>query len=114
MSLVPDAASFEPAMRAHFSVALHAPEDFEGMRRAGRLAAECLDMLIDEVVPGVTTEHLDTLAREFILDHGALPACLGYKGYTKTVCISPNHVVCHGIPGERSLRDGDIDRKSVV
>jgi len=84
------------------------PADFEGMRRAGRIAAECLDMLIPHVVPGVSTERLDTLAREFILDHGALPACLFYKGYSHTVCISPNHVVCHGIPSDRPLRDGDI------
>jgi methionyl aminopeptidase len=97
----------ERPIRTH-QIKVHGPEGFEGMRLAGRLAAECLDMLIDEVVPGVTTERLDTLAREFILDHGALPACLGYKGYTKTVCISPNHVVCHGIPGERQLREGDI------
>jgi len=89
-------------------VKLHTAEGFEGMRRAGRLAAECLDMLVPHVVPGVVTDHLDTLAREFVLDHGALPACLGYRGYTKTVCISPNHVVCHGIPGERTLREGDI------
>jgi len=89
-------------------IKLHSPEDFEGMRRAGRLAAECLDMLIPYVAPGVSTEYLDRLAREFVLDHGALPACLFYKGYSHTVCISPNHVVCHGIPGERSLRDGDI------
>src|SRR6202789_1339624 len=84
------------------------PTDFEGMRRAGRIAAECLDMLIPYVVPGVSTERLDTLAREFTLDHGALPACLYYKGYSHTLCISPNHVVCHGIPSERTLRDGDI------
>ena len=97
----------ERPIRTH-QIKVHGPEGFEGMRLAGRLAAECLDMLIDEVVPGVTTERLDDLAREFILDHGALPACLGYKGYTKTVCISPNHVVCHGIPGERQLREGDV------
>jgi methionyl aminopeptidase len=84
------------------------PGDFEGMRRAGRVAAECLDMLIPYVVPGVSTERLDQLAREFTLDHGALPACLYYKGYSHTLCISPNHVVCHGIPSERTLRDGDI------
>jgi methionyl aminopeptidase len=84
------------------------PADFEGMRRAGRIAAECLDMLVPHVVPGVSTEHLDKLAREFILDHGALPACLFYRGYGHTLCISPNHVVCHGIPGERTLREGDI------
>ena len=89
-------------------IKIHSPADFEGMRRAGKLAAECLDMLTPHVVPGVVTDHLDTLAREFILDHGAIPACLGYRGYTKTVCISANHVVCHGIPGERVLREGDI------
>jgi methionyl aminopeptidase len=89
-------------------IKIHAAEDFEGMRRAGRIAAECLDMLIPYVVPGVSTERLDALAREFTLDHGALPACLFYKGYSHTLCISPNHVVCHGIPGERTLREGDI------
>jgi len=92
-------------------IRIHRPEDFEGMRKAGRLAAECLDMLTPHVVPGVETDYLDTLAREFILDHGAYPACLFYKGYHHTVCISPNHVVCHGIPGGRTnlrLSDGDI------
>ncbi len=92
-------------------IRLHGPEAFEGMRKAGRLAAQCLDMLIPHVVPGVETAYLDDLAREFILDHGAYPACLFYKGYTHTVCISPNHVVCHGIPGTRTnmrLSSGDI------
>jgi len=89
-------------------IKIHAAEDFEGMRRAGRLAAECLDMLVPHVVPGVSTERLDALAREFTLDHGALPACLFYKGYSHTLCISPNHIVCHGIPSERTLREGDI------
>jgi methionyl aminopeptidase len=89
-------------------IKIHTAQDFEGMRRAGRLAAECLDMLTPHVQPGVTTEALDRLAREFVLDRGALPACLGYRGYGHTLCISPNHVVCHGIPGERTLREGDI------
>ena len=97
----------ERPIRTH-AIKVHDAEGFEGMRRAGKLAAQCLDMLVPHVVPGVLTEHLDDLAREFSLDHGALPACLGYKGYTKTVCISPNHVVCHGIPGPRALREGDI------
>ena len=78
------------------------------MRRAGKLAAECLDMLAPHVQPGVTTEYLDDLARAFVLDNGALPACLFYRGYAKTVCISTNHVVCHGIPGAKPLREGDI------
>jgi methionyl aminopeptidase len=89
-------------------IKIHGPDDFEGMRRAGRLAAECLDMLTPHVQPGVTTKALDDLARQFVLDHGALPACLGYRGYGHTLCISPNHVVCHGIPGERTLREGDV------
>jgi methionyl aminopeptidase len=108
MSLVPDATSFEPAIRAHFSVALHAPEDFEGMRRAGRLAAEVLDMLAPEVQPGVTTAHLDKLAYDYVVAHGAVPACLFYRGYRHTLCTSINHVVCHGIPNDKPLRDGDI------
>ena len=89
-------------------IKLHDADGFEGMRRAGRLAAECLDLLTPHVVPGALTDDLDRMAREFILQHGALPACLFYRGYAKTVCISPNHVVCHGIPGERTLREGDI------
>jgi methionyl aminopeptidase len=89
-------------------IKIHGPEGFEGMRAAGRLAAECLDMLTPHVKPGVSTLELDQLAREFALDHGALPACLFYRGYSNTLCISPNHVVCHGIPGERTLREGDI------
>jgi methionyl aminopeptidase len=89
-------------------IRLHDEAGFEGMRKAGRLAAECLDMLTPHVVPGVVTEDLDRLAREFILDNGALPACLGYRGYRHTLCISVNHVVCHGIPSERTLREGDL------
>ncbi|UPT64574.1 MAG: type I methionyl aminopeptidase [Hyphomonadaceae bacterium JAD_PAG50586_4] len=81
---------------------------FAGMRAAGRLAAECLDMLVAEVRDGVATARIDDLAREFVLDHGALPACVGYRGYRHTVCTSLNHVVCHGIPGDRALRSGDI------
>ena len=97
----------EPDSRAG-QIKIHRPEDFDGMRVAGRLAAECLDMLTPHVRPGVATAELDRLAREFTLDHGALPACLFYRGYSNTLCISPNHVVCHGIPGERTLREGDI------
>ena len=101
-----DAADAPP--RATNEIKLHGPESFEGMRRAGRLAAECLDMLIPHVVPGVTTQKIDDLAREFVLGHGGLPACLFYKGYRNTVCTSINHVVCHGIPGPKALKEGDI------
>lgn len=84
------------------------PADFEGMRKAGQLAAATLDMITPHVKPGVTTEELDTLCRHFIEKHGATPAPLGYKGYPKSICTSINHVVCHGIPDNRKLKEGDI------
>lgn len=89
-------------------IRLHDEEAFEGMRAAGRLVAEALDMIGQYVRPGVTTGELDDRIREFTLDHGAVPACLGYKGYEKTICTSINHVVCHGIPGDKVLKEGDI------
>ncbi len=96
------------ASAARGQIRLHDEAAFEGMRRAGRLAAECLDLLVREAKPGVTTAYLDDLARQFALDHDALPACLFYKGYRHTICTSINHVVCHGIPNDKPLRDGDI------
>ena len=90
------------------SIKLHGPEGFAGMRKAGRLAAECLDMLAPLVVPGVSTEELDRKAFEFVLDNGGIPACLGYRGYQHTTCTSINHVVCHGIPNPKPLKEGDI------
>ena len=89
-------------------IILHGPEDFAAMRHAGRLAAETLDMIVPHVRPGVTTGELDRLCHEFILAHGATPAPLNYRGFPKSICTSINHVVCHGIPGERRLIDGDI------
>jgi methionyl aminopeptidase len=108
MSQIPDLQVFEAARKANLGVALHDAAAFEGMRRAGQLAAEVLDLMVPEVKPGVTTAHLDRLAYEYVLDHGAVPACLGYRGYRHTLCTSINHVVCHGIPGDKPLRDGDI------
>ena len=89
-------------------IKLHGPEAFEGMRKAGQLAAEALDMLAKHVEPDVTTEALDDLVLEFALDHGAYPAPLNYRGFPKAICTSVNHVVCHGIPGPKPLREGDI------
>ena len=89
-------------------IKLHKPEDFEGMRRAGRLAAEVLDFVMPHVVPGVTTGELDKLCHDFIVEHGAVPAPLGYRGFPRSICTSINHVVCHGIPGDRRLDEGDI------
>ncbi|MCD8570655.1 MAG: type I methionyl aminopeptidase [Alphaproteobacteria bacterium] len=89
-------------------IELHTPDEFEGMRKAGKLAAETLDMITAHVVPGVTTEALDKLCHDFITKNGAIPAPLGYKGFPKSICTSINHVICHGIPGEKKLMDGDI------
>ena len=90
------------------TIKLHGPAGFEGMRKAGRLAAEILDALVDQVVPGVTTGALDDIVRQMTLDGGAVPATLGYRGYAHSCCISINHVVCHGIPSDKTLKDGDI------
>ena len=89
-------------------IVVYNPEDFEKMRRAGKLAAEVLDYITDYVDVGVTTGELDDLCRKYIESHGAVPACLGYHGYPKSTCISINHVICHGIPDDRKLADGDI------
>jgi len=93
--------------RSHV-IKLHGSEGFEGMRRAGRLAAEILDALVPQVVPGITTDEIDAIVQRITLEAGGVPATLGYRGYTKSCCTSINHVVCHGIPGDKILKDGDI------
>jgi methionyl aminopeptidase len=90
------------------AIKLYGPEGFAGMRAAGRLAAEILDEVAAHVVPGVTTQAIDDLVFSMMRAAGAVPATLGYRGYTHSCCTSINHVVCHGIPGDRVLRDGDI------
>jgi methionyl aminopeptidase len=90
------------------AIRLYGPEDFAGMRKACQLTARCLDELVPMVKPGVTTDAIDRFVFEFGLDNGALPATLNYRGYTKSVCTSINHVVCHGIPNDKPLREGDI------
>jgi len=90
------------------TIKLHGPAAFEGMRKAGRLAAEILDALVPLVQPGMTTEAIDDVVRQMTLDGGAVPATLGYRGYGHSCCISINHVVCHGIPSDKQLKDGDI------
>ena len=89
-------------------ITIHKPEDFAGMRRAGQLAAEALDMITAHVRPGISTGEIDRLCHDYMVARGAIPATLGYRGYTKSSCTSVNHVVCHGIPGDRVLADGDI------
>ncbi|HEV2747534.1 MAG TPA: type I methionyl aminopeptidase [Allosphingosinicella sp.] len=90
------------------AIKLHGPQGFAGMRRAGRAAAEILDALAAHVVPGVATQALDDIVAGMMREAGAVAATLGYRGYTHSCCTSINHVVCHGIPGERTLKDGDI------
>ena len=95
-------------LRKTGQIKIHGPEGFAGMRKAGQLVADCLDLLAAEVKPGVTTDRLDRFVFEYAMDHGAWPATLMYRGYTKSTCTSINHVVCHGIPNEKPLKDGDI------
>ncbi|MEV4571690.1 type I methionyl aminopeptidase [Nonomuraea jabiensis] len=84
------------------------PEIIERMRVAGRIAAQALDEVAKHIRPGVTTDELDRVGHEFLIDHGAYPSTLGYKGYPKSLCTSINEVICHGIPDDTVLQDGDI------
>jgi methionyl aminopeptidase len=92
----------------HRPIVIHKPEHYEPMRVAGRLAAEVLDMIGEHVKPGVATNHLNELCHEMIVSRGAIPAPLNYRGFPKSICTSVNHVVCHGIPSDQVLKDGDI------
>ena len=89
-------------------IKLHNQNDFEKMRKAGKLASNCLDYITDFVEPGVSTLKINELCHKFQTERGATPAPLNYKGFPKSVCTSVNHVVCHGIPGEKILNKGDI------
>lgn len=90
------------------SVKIHNSEDFAKMRIAGKLAAEILDYITPFVKEGVTTEKLNQLCHDKIVGSGAIPAPLNYKGFPKSICTSVNHVICHGIPSEKKLKNGDI------
>ncbi|EJT05704.1 type I methionyl aminopeptidase [Rhizobium sp. CCGE 510] len=90
------------------AIRLYDAQAFEGMRKACQLTARCLDALADIVKPGLVTDDIDRFVFDFGMDHGAQPATLNYRGYTKSTCTSINHVVCHGIPNDKPLREGDI------
>ncbi len=90
------------------SIKIHGADDFAGMRKVGRLAAETLDFITPKIQPGITTEEINTLVHDYTIDNGGVPAPLNYRGFPKSVCTSINHVVCHGIPGDRKLAEGDI------
>lgn len=95
-------------------IKIYTDEDFAGMRRACRLAAELLDFITPYMVTGAKTGDIDDIIYDFIIKHNAKPATLGYRGYPKSSCISVNHVICHGIPGEKRLADGDIANVDVT
>ncbi|MBN9061536.1 MAG: type I methionyl aminopeptidase [Rhizobiales bacterium 65-9] len=97
-----------PQTRQSGIIRIHGPEAFEGMRKAGRLTAEALDLVTDLVKPGATTEAIDNFVFQFAMDNGAYPATLNYRGYRYSCCTSINHVVCHGQPNDKPLREGDI------
>jgi methionyl aminopeptidase len=90
------------------AIKIHGPDAFESMRKAGRLAAKTLDFITSKVEPGVTTNELNRLCHNFTLERGGLSAPLNYRGFSKSICTSINHVVCHGIPNDKPLRKGDI------
>src|SRR5437868_2762211 len=111
-SLIPITMSYveasETSLRKTGQIKLHGAAGFAGMRKAGALVSACLDELTDVVKPGVLTSKIDDFVREFAFSHGAYPATLMYRGYRFSTCTSINHVVCHGMPGDRVLKEGDI------
>lgn len=91
------------------TISIKTPEEIEKMRIAGRMAAEVLEMIAPHVVAGVTTDELNTICHNYIVDvQDAIPAPLNYHGFPKSICTSVNHVICHGIPNDKALKDGDI------
>ncbi|HCX14676.1 MAG TPA: type I methionyl aminopeptidase [Rhodospirillaceae bacterium] len=98
----------EDALKRPDGVEIHGPKAFAAMRVSGRLTAEMLDFITPYIKPGITTGEIDRLCHEFHESHNAIPGPLNYRGYPKSVCTSVNHVVCHGIPGDRVLKEGDI------
>ncbi len=97
----------DPWDEGRSTVKIHGAAEFEAMRKAGRLAAETLDFITPYVKPGATTGELDTLCHQYIVERDAIAAPLNYRGFPKSICTSVNHVVCHGIPGDKRLKDGD-------
>jgi methionyl aminopeptidase len=89
-------------------IQIKTPQQIEGIRQAGRLVIETLDLVESHIRPGITTDEINTLVHDFTIQHGAIPAPLNYRGFPKSVCVSINEVICHGIPGNRMLKDGDI------
>ena len=91
-----------------YGIKIKTPDEIEGIRKAGMLAIETLDLVEAHIKPGITTDEINTLVHEFTIKNKAVPATLGYRGYPKSLCTSVNEVICHGIPGQYALKDGDI------
>ncbi len=89
-------------------IRIKTPEQIEGIRRAGRLVMDTLELVAPHIRSGMTTDEINTMVHDFTIQHGAIPAPLNYRGFPKSVCVSINEVICHGIPGNRSFKDGDI------
>ena len=105
---VDDMRDLEELYLKKYSIRLKKPEDIEGIRSAGRLVLDTLDLVASKIGPGMRTEDINTIVHEFTIKNNATPAPLDYRGFPKSVCVSVNEVVCHGIPGDRIMADGDI------
>lgn len=103
-----------PAPKRYTGSDVQTAETIEKMRVAGRIASEAMYEAAKAIAPGVTTDELDAVAHEYMLDHGAYPSALGYRGFPKSICTSVNEVVCHGIPDLRRLEDGDLVKIDVT
>ncbi|MBB1512501.1 type I methionyl aminopeptidase [Tessaracoccus sp. MC1627] len=103
-----------PAPKRYTGSDVQTPDVIERMRVAGRIASEAMHEAAKAIAPGVTTDQLDAVAHEYMLDHGAYPSALGYRGFPKSICTSVNEVVCHGIPDLRPLEDGDLVKIDVT
>ncbi len=102
------AEDLEAVYLRKYNIRIKKPADIEAIRKAGRVVLDTLDLVESAVRPGVTTDELNTLAHEFTIKNGATPAPLNYRGFPKSICVSINEVICHGIPGNRVIQDGDI------
>ena len=98
----------ETLYSSKYGIRLKKDRDIEAIRKAGRLVLKTLDLVESEIKPGLVTEEINTLVHEFTVKNGAKPAPLNYRGFPKSVCVSANEIICHGIPGDRVLEDGDI------
>ncbi|GAB3817645.1 type I methionyl aminopeptidase [Tessaracoccus terricola] len=103
-----------PAPKPYKGSHVQTPEVIEAMRESGRIAHNAMQEAAKAIAPGVTTDHLDAVAHEYMLDHGAYPSALGYRSFPKSICTSVNEVICHGIPDARPLEDGDLVKIDVT